>query len=141
MQGGFRIQPGSAAKSAEDSREAEGLSRGPQGFRIGSAAKSAEDAREAEGLSRGPQGFRIESAAKSAEELARENGGRQIQASTGIRISSAAGQKFDLPERPVAQPEPVTPAPQAAVQPPAPAEPAGPSRLMGLFRGWFGRGV
>ena len=120
MQRGFRIEPGSAAKSAERER-----SQTPEAaFRIGSAAKSAEQA-------------------------ARESGAEpRGQASVGIRVSSALGQKFELPERPVPRPEQIPAAQAAAVQQPATApaaveQPAAPplSRLWGRFRGLFNRNM
>lgn len=116
MQRGFRIGPGSAAKSAEQSEKA---SPTPRAFRIegGSAAKSSEDRDHESGAV--PRG--------------------EFQRSVGIRLNAPLGQKFELPERAAPSPEPARPAPVAAEPSASAAAPAVPG-LWNKFRGWFGRG-
>jgi hypothetical protein len=143
MPGGFRITPGSAAKAAEQEKKAQGPA---MTFRIPSAARAAEEAKKAQG----PVAIKLQipSAAKAAEELERESKiapQGQFQASAGIRISSAAGQKFELPQR-SATPEASTPSPAAAEAPQPPVAAAETTaaplaRLWGRFRGLFGRKV
>ena len=122
MQRGFRIEPGSAARSAEQEKKAQGP---VPTFRIGSAAKSAEER------------------AKAEEDAPRE----PFRSSVGVRMSVGTGQKFELarptgpgealPVRPAAEaPAPAPPPPSAA---PATAPPQGVARLLGKFRGLFGR--
>jgi len=142
MQRGFRIEPGSAARSAEQEKKAQGQ---PVAFRIPSAAKAAEEANKAQGPA---VKLHIPSAAKAAEELARESGAiseGQYRAAGGIHVRSAQGQKFELPDRPVGAGEALPQAPAAQVQqPPATSSaldpPAPPlARLWGRFRGLFGK--
>jgi len=127
MQRGFRIEPGSAARSAEQEKKAQGP---VPTFRIGSAAKSAEER------------------AKASEDASRE----PFRPSAGVRMSVGTGQKFELPARPTGPGEalpapPAASAPAAAPAPPQPTSPAAPipppaqglSRLLGKFRGLFGR--
>jgi len=128
MQRGFRIEPGSAARRAEQEKKAQGPL---PTFRIGSAAKSAEERARAE-----------------------EAPSEPFRSSVGVRMSIGTGQKFELPTRPTGPGEalPVNPAAQAPA-PPVPQPPAasasvqpqpepraqGLSQLWGKFRGLFGR--
>ncbi|HTR36648.1 MAG TPA: hypothetical protein VMH80_12140 [Bryobacteraceae bacterium] len=122
MQRGFRIEPGSAARSAEQEKKAQGP---VPTFRIGSAAKSAEER------------------AKASEEAP----GEPFRSSVGVRMSVGTGQKFELgrptgpgealPVGPAA--EAPAPAPQSAAPATAPPQPQGVARLWGKFRGLFGR--
>lgn len=127
MQRGFRIEPGSAARSAEQEKKAQGP---VPSFRIGSAAKSAEER------------------AKAVEDAPRE----PFRPSVGVRMSVGGGQKFELakptgpgealPAQPatVAPAQPTSAPPQPTALPAAAApQPQGLSRLLGKFRGLFGR--
>jgi len=131
MQRGFRIEPGSAARSAEQEKKAQGPM---PTFRIGSAAKSAEERARAE----------------RAEEAGRE----PFRPSVGVRMSVGTGAKFELPTRPTgpgealpvniaaqapAPPAPHTPPASVPVQPQKEPQAQGLSRLFGKFRGLFGR--